>query len=150
MGVEVSIVISETGAGAYSYGWTKLEALEAWRDVIDADPDLSDALAHADVSSTELLCSGISFASVRINDTDDTWTGETPMGNHSKFWIVDNRAFYVGSQNLYISNLFEWGLLVDDPTVTEEILDRYWTPLWSYAARSAVSGPAAGGSCVLN
>lgn len=146
-GVEVQIVISETGAGAYSYGWTKLELLEAWRDVIELDLELNGAAVEAAGSATALICDRIALASPRVNDGDDTWSDGSAMGIHTKLWIVDDRAFYVGSQNMYISNLFEWGLLVDDPQATADILDVQWDPLWRYSSRSAVSGP--GSSCIL-
>ena len=36
------------------------------------------------------------------------------MGAHTKFWMVDDAAFYLGSQNLYPNNLAEWGMIIDD------------------------------------
>merc|ERR1712196_205480 len=34
--------------------------------------------------------------------------GSKDMGVHTKFWLVDDVSFYVGSQNLYPANLAEW------------------------------------------
>jgi phosphatidylserine/phosphatidylglycerophosphate/cardiolipin synthase-like enzyme len=140
-GVEVQLVISETGAGAYSYGWTKRELLEAWRDTLEDDDALHAAVLAQHASATDFLCERIALASPRVNATDETWSDGSAMGLHSKLWIVDDRAFYIGSQNLYISNLFEWGLLVDDPTLTAEVLEVQWAPLWLYSQRTSVSGP---------
>lgn len=140
-GVQVRIVISETGAGAYSYGWSKREALEAWRDVIEADPVLADEVVAAAGSATALLCERVALASVRIDGSGDRWSDGAAMGNHAKFFMVDRAAFYVGSQNLYLSNLFEWGLLVDDVGLATQIDREYWGPLWAASGRSAESGP---------
>ncbi len=142
-GVEVQLVVSETGAGAYSYGWTKRELLEAWRDTLEDDAALHAAVLEQYPSATDFLCERVALASPRVNDTDETWSDGSAMGLHSKLWIVDDRAFYIGSQNLYISNLFEWGLLVDDPALTADVLAIQWEPLWRYSARTAVSGPDA-------
>ena len=40
--------------------------------------------------------------------------GAKSMGAHTKFWMVDDAAFYLGSQNLYPNNLAEWGMIIDD------------------------------------
>lgn len=57
--------------------------------------------------------------------------GGIDLGNHAKFWIIDDRAYYIGSQNLYVCNLAEWGVLVDDQKATEKLLEEYWKPMWS-------------------
>ena len=68
--------------------------------------------------------------------------------NHSKFFAVDEKAFYVGSQNLYPSgigssltdfvvDLNEYGYLVDDAARTAEILAEYWEPVWIQTGQQA-------------
>ena len=69
--------------------------------------------------------------------------------NHSKLVVVDKEAFYVGSQNLYYSALPEFGLFVDDIETTTKLLARYWSPLWSYAKKHAVTGGLSGADCVF-
>jgi len=160
--VEVSIVLSspyqEDPAAPddfsyfYSYGWSLPDVLFHWKRTVSANPTLKAAAEATVEGSVEaLICNRISLASVRINSGvtgDDVWSDGSPMGNHSKLWIADGKAFYVGSQNLYISNLFEWGLLVDDETQTQEVIDDYWGPMWEHSKRTAVSGPEAT-SCPL-
>jgi hypothetical protein len=48
----------------------------------------------------------------------------------AKHFIVDDIACYIGSQNLYICDLAEWGVLIDDPAETESIKAQYWDPMW--------------------
>lgn len=52
------------------------------------------------------------------------------MGGHNKLYFVDERAFYLGSQNLYPNNLAEWGVIVDDKLTTMELQAEFWEPLW--------------------
>lgn len=39
-------------------------------------------------------------------------------------------AAYTGSQNLYVCDLAEWGVVVDDETETQKMLEDFWNPLW--------------------
>jgi len=71
---------------------------------------------------------------------DDRWPDRQPIANHAKFWMVDSRIFYVGSDNMYPVNLQEFGYIVDDPKAAREVVDAYWTPLWQWSQRAAVSG----------
>ena len=61
--------------------------------------------------------------------------------NHSKFFMIDEQTFYVGSQNLYpggigssgtdiVVDLNEYGYLVDDAALAAQIRTEYWEPLW--------------------
>lgn len=43
---------------------------------------------------------------------------------------MDKTAYYLGSQNLYIANLGEWGIIVDDEKMTKKVMGEYWNPLW--------------------
>ena len=58
--------------------------------------------------------------------------------NHAKFWMVDDRAFHVGSDNLYPHNLQEFGYVIESATLACEQLAGYWQPLWTYSGRVAI------------
>ena len=55
--------------------------------------------------------------------------------------MVDGRAFYIGSDNMYPVNLQEFGYIVDDAKAAQQLTDAYWTPLWQWSSKAAVSGP---------
>jgi phosphatidylserine/phosphatidylglycerophosphate/cardiolipin synthase-like enzyme len=55
------------------------------------------------------------------------------MGMHAKHFIVDDIATYIGSQNLYICDLAEWGVVIDDAEQTKKFMEEYWNPLWKYS-----------------
>ena len=44
--------------------------------------------------------------------------------------MVDDQCSYTGSQNLYVCDLAEWGVVVDDKASNEKILKDFWNPMW--------------------
>lgn len=52
------------------------------------------------------------------------------IGLHSKYFIVDDVCSYTGSQNLYVCDLAEWGVVVDDVDATTNMITTYWQPMW--------------------
>lgn len=66
---------------------------------------------------------------IRHAQQDKYADGKT-IGNHSKFFIVDDKAAYIGSQNLYMCDLAEWGVLVDSEAETKKIMTDFWNPMW--------------------
>lgn len=89
-----------------------------------------------------LLCRRLSLAQFRFSP-QATWPGDKPIANHAKFWMIDDRAFYIGSDNFYPVDLQEFGYVVEQRAAAAEVLRSYWTPLWTWSRRSAVSGPDA-------
>jgi hypothetical protein len=86
-----------------------------------------------------MLCRHVHLAPFRFGP-DATWPRGIPIANHAKFWMVDDRAFYIGSDNVYPVNLQEFGYILDDRKVAAELLEAYWNPLWEWSRRAAVSG----------
>ena len=60
-----------------------------------------------------------------------SWKTSNKVGLHSKVFIVDDVCTYVGSQNLYLFDLAEWGVCVDSKDTTANILKYLWNPMWS-------------------
>merc|ERR1719491_2481380 len=58
------------------------------------------------------------------------WQDDMNLGYHAKHFIIDDLAFYVGSQNLYVADLAEWGVLIDDGQQTQRSMEAYWNPIW--------------------
>lgn len=54
--------------------------------------------------------------------------------NHAKVYIIDDTAFYVGSDNLYLSGsphgLQEFGHLIEGQDETKDFIQNYWDKLW--------------------
>lgn len=77
-------------------------------------------------------CANIAYNSAK------TYPDGSPVANHAKTFIVDEKVFYVGSHNLYPSNLNEFGFIVEDATAAAAYVANYWSPLLEY---SKTSGP---------
>ena len=100
-----------------------------WRYQIRIGPDPVNAL----------LCERLHLAPFRFGP-DDRWPDRQPIASHAKFWMVDNRVFYIGSDNMYPVNLQEFGYVVDDRKAAQELIEAYWAPVWQWSSRAAVSG----------
>ena len=143
---DVYLVLSNPGAlgrskSTYSNG-IALEAVAA--KMLQVTQGLSSLSPSA---VTDLLCSHFHLAPFRFGP-DASWPEEQPIGNHGKFWMVDDRYFYIGSDNLYPVDLQEFGYIVDDRRAAAEIRRSYWDPLWKWSRPAAISGADAP-SCVL-
>lgn len=111
---------------------------------IDArDPTARYRIATGPDPVNALLCSHVHLAPLRFGP-DASWPHGRAIANHAKLWMVDDRLFYIGSDNVYPVNLQEFGYIVDDRRAAAEVLDAYWTPLWQWSRRAALSGEEAG------
>ncbi|CAE8641023.1 unnamed protein product [Polarella glacialis] len=79
---------------------------------------------------SRLVSSHLKISYIRSSSKSRDWPDGEHVGNHSKVIIVDEIAHYIGSQNLYIANLCEWGLIFDDADQTAKFMDSYWNPMW--------------------
>jgi phosphatidylserine/phosphatidylglycerophosphate/cardiolipin synthase-like enzyme len=136
---DVHIVLTNVGAvgestSVYSNGVSPETAARKIREVArKRDP------ARSDADLDRLLCRRLHVAPFRFGP-DATWPKQKPIGNHGKFWMVDDRAFYIGSDNLYPIDLQEFGYIVDDRAAAATALRDYWEPLWRWSRAAAVSG----------
>jgi phosphatidylserine/phosphatidylglycerophosphate/cardiolipin synthase-like enzyme len=103
-------------------------------------------LAPADLDA--LLCQRLHMAPFRFGP-DATWPDGQPIGDHSKFWMVDDHVFYIGSDNMYPADLQEFGYIVDNRAAASTLRRDYWDPLWKWSSRAAISGSEAA-TCVFN
>ena len=135
---DVFLVLSNLGARGhgpndYSNG-VPLQAV--------AEKMLTVAQAHSSLSRpalVDLLCRHFHLAPFRFGP-DASWPGGAAIGNHAKFWMVDGRYFYLGSDNLYPVDLQEFGYIVDDGVAAAQLRRAYWDPLWRWSRAAAISG----------
>lgn len=100
-----------------------------------------------DADLTALLCQHLHLAPLRFGP-DEAWPDGHPLGNHGKFWLVDDHVFYIGSDNIYPADLQEFGYILDDRDAAATLHRRYWDPLWRWSSRAAISGSEAA-ACVF-
>jgi len=128
--VNVQVVLSEPGAktaagGPYSFGTTLADIVTEMRRAIGDRP----------------LSGRMRLAPLRFSATGDRWVHdgvELKIINHAKFWMVDERAFHVGSDNLYPHNLQEFGYVIESAAVCREAVESYWKLLWTFSSRTAI------------
>merc|ERR1712007_7388 len=128
-GVDVEIALSHPhcvpgnlspASANYGNGWSCVDvASEIIKAVLEEFPDADHARLRKMVEDNLRLC--------YVNSKSPM----IPLGNHAKHWYIDDRAYYIGSQNLYVCDLAEWGVLVDDQQQTQRLLQEYWHPMWN-------------------
>jgi len=128
-GVDVEIALSpphcvpgdlSPATANYGNGWSCVDvASEIIKAVLVAIPDADHQRLRLMVRDNLRLC--------YVNSKSPM----VPLGNHAKHWYIDDKAYYVGSQNLYVCNLAEWGVLVDNQQQTQRVLAEYWFPMWN-------------------
>jgi phosphatidylserine/phosphatidylglycerophosphate/cardiolipin synthase-like enzyme len=107
-----------------------------FREVARRRSTLPDAALDA------LLCRRLHMAPFRFGP-DDTWPNNVPIGSHAKFWMIDDRAFYIGSDNIYPVDLQEFGYIVEAKAAVADVLGEYWEPVWRWSSPHAISGSTA-------
>ena len=137
--VDVEIILSNLGStpgglrrlqSNYSNGWTCNDVgSEIIKTIREQFPEADDEKLRQKVESNLRIC-------YLRHKCGNKWEeNDIPMGLHSKHFIVDDLATYIGSQNLYVCNLAEWGVVIDDINTTEQFMEQYWTPMWYYSYR---------------
>ena len=135
-GVDVEIMLSNPGSipggltpldANYGNGWSCVDvAAEIIKTIKKQFPDASDQDLRSKVAENLRVCF--------IRQGRGTkWRDGASLGMHAKHFIVDDIATYIGSQNLYVCDLAEWGVLIDDPGATEKIVEEYWAPMWKHS-----------------
>jgi len=133
-GVDVEIALSNPGStpgglrpieSCYGNGWDCNDvAAEIIKTIREEYPEAEDGDLRQKVSDNLRLC-------FLREDHGNLWEDEMPMGLHAKHFIIDDRTAYIGSQNLYVCDLAEWGVVIDDEEATQAMMEEYWTPLWT-------------------
>lgn len=134
--VHIQIVLSNPGSipgglsfvdACYGNGWTCVDvASEIIRQIKKQYPKAEDFELRRKVTDNLKICF---IRGPQGNFYDD---GES-VGMHAKHFIVDDVCTYIGSQNLYVCDLAEWGILIDSAEETRKMMEEYWHPMWSHS-----------------
>jgi hypothetical protein len=84
----------------------------------------------------ELIRDKLSLRTIAINGGRNRWANNHEIAQHSKFWMVDGRVFYVGSQNVYPTSgipdlkinafLQEFGVIIDNSEIVNTVVKPFW------------------------
>lgn len=135
-GVDVEILLSNPGSipgglspteACYGNGWSCVDvAAEIIKRIKKQFPDAEDDDLRKKVEENLRVCF------IR-EERGSTWEDGMSMGMHAKHFIVDDAACYIGSQNLYVCDLAEWGVVIDSAETTQKFMEEYWNPMWKYS-----------------
>jgi len=133
-GVDVEIVVSNPGSipghlsfteAQYGNGWSCVDiAAEIIKRIQKQFPDAPHDKLRTTVQDNLRVC----FLKSPRGGT--AYKDGATLGLHAKHFIVDDIACYIGSQNMYICDLAEWGVLIDSPDAVADIKSNYWDPMW--------------------
>lgn len=145
-GVDVSFVLSnpksvpgnvsamEAYFNTYDNGWSLEDVGKKFVAIASAHPEV---LGGQDPAA--LVCSKLKLMHLRMGDRE-TWPSGGTYANHAKVIVVDDRAFYLGSQNTYVANLAEFGMIVDDAAATSRFVRDYLEKAERWSKRTTIGG----------
>jgi len=132
-GVDVEIALSNPGSipaglgateACYGNGWSCVDvAAEIIKTIKKQFPDADDEQLREKVTDNLRVC----FIRGGLGKE---WPDGMTLGMHAKHFIIDDVCAYIGSQNLYVCDLAEWGVVIDHEETTEQMLQEYWHPMW--------------------
>lgn len=135
-GVDVEIALSNPGSipgglspteACYGNGWSCVDvAAEIIKRIKKQFPDAEDDDLRKKVTENLRVC----FIREKQGKA---WKDGTTMGMHAKHFIIDDVCTYIGSQNLYVCDLAEWGVVIDSADQSKKFMDEYWHPMWKYS-----------------
>ncbi|HEY1625138.1 MAG TPA: phospholipase D-like domain-containing protein [Streptosporangiaceae bacterium] len=138
-GVNIYVVLSNPGAIAG--GLTQASAPYDGDSPSTVNAKMAQTLAEQQgipyATAERFVSQQFNLAQFRYSSDAAYPPKNVPIGNHAKTLIVDDTAFYIGSQNMYSSNLNEFGYIVEDAATAQSYLASYWTPLWNWSKSTA-------------
>ena len=137
-GVDVYIVLSNDGSKGGKNPYS-LVPLKETADTLRAYVERQSKKKGDDLN--KLLCKKLHLSTLRFGPSNE-WPNGGTFANHAKFFMVDDKVFYVGSSNLYSSDLTEYGVFISYPEAISQMKSEYWDELWKYSSRVAISGSA--------
>jgi len=131
-GVDVEIVLSNLGAfdlGGYSNGWT---CNDVAAQIIKTIP-----LKYPEIYNNKKMLMDTVTNHLRLGYLRGIDGNTYPNGNeialHTKHFIIDDIAAYIGSENIYSFDLAEWGVVIDDEVETKKMMKQIWDPMYEYS-----------------
>jgi hypothetical protein len=147
----IQVVLSAGAGGAsdgYGNGWSLRDVAVVLKEVVARELQAralekkptppSNQTANQDART--LICAKVGLAHIRSTPADK-WPNGKAYANHAKLVVVDNQAFYIGSENLYPSQLQELGFIVEDRTAAGDLFVNYSSNVWRDSSRDAYINP---------
>ena len=88
-----------------------------------------------------LLCKNLHIGYTAFNNFNAVWPDKSKVYQHYKFIMVDERFFYVGSQNFYPDALQNYGFIIDSKKASNQIKQDFWDKYWAYVKQDEYHAP---------
>ena len=140
-GVKVRIVQSDQiGEGISGYAMmSPKDAASFITEALVNEAQRRHIAPPAGQTLAQYMCSQFEIAPWRFTAGKPAWdSGSRKIGSHPKIIIADEAVFYLGSHNIYPGNLQEFGLVTTDAAVTQDLVDNYWSKVWSAASQDKI------------
>jgi hypothetical protein len=132
-GVDIEMVLSNPNSvpgglkgteANYGNGWSCVDvAAEIIKSIKKEHSECDDSKLRAMVSDNLRIC-------FLRNGKKSSFQDGNTRALHSKHFIVDDVATYIGSQNLYMCDLAEWGVVIDSEAEVKKIKEDYFDAMW--------------------
>lgn len=144
-GGDVYIVLADFGADGHISDYSNKIPLDlVVRRVRDT---VGRQFGIAEPALSALVCRHLHLAPLRFGP-DGSWPDRRPIGVHTKMWMVDDRVFYIGSENIYPTELQEFGYILESAAAVRTLRQEFWDKVWTWSRHAAISGAEAP-RCVL-
>lgn len=141
-GVDIEMILSNLGAfeqGGYSNGWSCNDVAAHILQTIPLQYPEFYNNDRKDDGINKTLLTEVAMQHLRIGFLRDQFGNNKYSSNgnelplHTKHFIVDDIAAYIGSENIYSFDIAEWGILVDDSSATKKMMDQLWYPMYNHS-----------------
>jgi len=132
-GVDVEIVLSNPNSIPGGLNGTEANYGNGW-DCVDVAAEIIKRIQKQytkvdDEKLRAMITENLRVCFIR-HDKQEKYADGKSIGLHSKHFIVDDTCCYIGSQNLYMCDLAEWGVVIDSEEEVKKIMDDYFIPMW--------------------
>ena len=132
-GVDVEMVLSNPNSIPGGLKGTEANYGNGW-DCVDVAAEIIKTIqkSHANVDDEKLramITENLRICFLR-HDSERNYADGKSIGLHSKHFIVDDTCCYIGSQNLYMCDLAEWGVVIDSEPEVTKIKQDYFDKVW--------------------
>ncbi|KAL3794545.1 hypothetical protein HJC23_008001 [Cyclotella cryptica] len=133
-GVDVEIVLSNPNSIPGGLKGTEANYGNGW-DCVDVAAEIIKRIQKQytkvdDEKLRAMITENLRICFIR-HDKQSKYADGKSIGLHSKHFIVDDTCCYIGSQNLYMCDLAEWGVVVDSEDEVKKIMEDYFVPMWN-------------------
>ena len=133
-GVDIEMVLSNPNSIPGGLKGTEANYGNGW-DCVDVAAEIIKCIQkqHSDVDDARLrtmVLQNLRICFIRHDKASAYEDGKT-IGLHSKHFIIDDTCAYIGSQNLYMCVLAEWGIVMDSEQEVKKIKEEYFDRMWA-------------------